>query len=155
MAVTSSDGSSTGVSISSCACECRLNIQLHGYAVLMADPDTRLASLTARLLEMYGVRVVTVAESDDVRREMEGTSFGCVILSTLLVGDDAVDTCKRIRSAGLTPVIMVGSGGLEERARALRAGADAYMRKPYSTRDLLARITSIVRARWRPQMLFG
>jgi DNA-binding response OmpR family regulator len=116
--------------------------------MLLADSDAYLAEVSAKFLGAHGVRVNLVADGTLVARELERTSYACLVLSTNLARCSGLEVCKQARASHPTlPIVVSGSGTANERVLALLAGADDYVRRPYSSRDLIERILIIIRRR--------
>jgi two-component system response regulator RstA len=115
-------------------------------SVLLIEDDARLAALTREYLERHGA-VVTVAD-DGPRglREALRYDFDMILLDLMLPGLDGIDLCRRVRERKDVPIIMLTARGEEaDRVMGLETGADDYVSKPFSPRELLARIRSVVR----------
>ncbi|MEI8257840.1 MAG: response regulator, partial [Deltaproteobacteria bacterium] len=110
---------------------------------LLIEDDARLAELTARYLEGHGVVVV---HSDEGRRglaEALAHPYDVVLLDLMLPGLDGMEVCRLLRARWDVPVIMLTARGEEvDRVLGLEGGADDYMPKPFSSRELLARMRS-------------
>jgi two-component system, OmpR family, response regulator len=113
---------------------------------LLVEDDAKLAQLTARYLSSHGVDV-TVAS--DGRRGLElalQRSWDVVLLDIMLPGKDGLAVCRELRAQRDTPIIILTARGEEaDRVVGLELGADDYLAKPYSSRELLARIRAQVR----------
>lgn len=114
--------------------------------VLLVEDDERLARLTSRYLQEHGV-VVTVAYSGtDALAEASRHTFDVVLLDLMLPGRDGLEVCRELRGRTDVPIIMVTARGEEaDRVLGLETGADDYLAKPYSSRELLARVRAQVR----------
>ena len=126
-----------------------------GILVLYVEDDERLAQLTARYLESHGVKVSVVANGLDAVPEALRQRPDVILLDIMLPGIDGLEVCRRLRARLDTPVIMVTAHGDEpDRVVGLEGGADDYIVKPFSSRELLARIRAQARrARGRPGRL--
>jgi DNA-binding response OmpR family regulator len=114
--------------------------------VLLVEDDARLAQLTARYLESHGVVVTTSANGVDGQAEALRRQYDCVVLDLMLPGRDGIEVCRQLRSRIDVPIIMVTARGEEaDRVLGLEVGADDYVTKPFSPRELLARIRANVR----------
>ena len=114
--------------------------------VLLVDDDERLARLIARYLESYGVTVSVVNDGLLGQTEALTGAYDCVVLDLMLPGRDGLDVCRELRTYSDLPIVIVTAHETEsERVRGLEAGADDYVVKPFSPRELLARIRSAVR----------
>ncbi len=114
--------------------------------VLLVEDDERLARLTARYLQENGL-VVTVARTGiQGLAEASRHSYDAVLLDLMLPGLDGLVVCRELRKRTDVPIIMVTARGEEiDRVLGLETGADDYLPKPYSSRELLARIRAQVR----------
>ena len=119
---------------------------LASIKVLLVEDDTRLAQLTARYLEGHGV-LVTVAENGiEGQAEALRRQYDCIVLDLMLPGRDGIEVCRQLRGRSDVPIIMVTARGEEaDRVLGLEVGADDYVTKPFSPRELLARVRANVR----------
>jgi two-component system, OmpR family, response regulator len=114
-------------------------------AVLIED-DERLARLTARYLESHGVLVTWLADGragleEAVRNRPDG-----VLLDLQLPGLDGISVCRELRARCDVPIVMISARDEEaDRVLGLELGADDYLAKPFSSRELLARMRAHVR----------
>jgi len=114
--------------------------------VLLVEDDDRLAQLTARYLETHGVLVTTVGDGIEGQAEALRRQYDCVVLDLMLPGRDGIEVCRQLRSRTDVPILMVTARGEEaDRVLGLEVGADDYVTKPFSPRELLARIRATVR----------
>jgi DNA-binding response OmpR family regulator len=115
-------------------------------SVLYVEDDERLARLTARYLESHGVRVTVVGDGEAGVREALRIRPDVILLDLMLPGVDGREACRRLRARVDTPIIMVTALGEEsDRVLGLEGGADDYVAKPFSSRELLARIRAQAR----------
>ncbi|HYG69041.1 MAG TPA: response regulator transcription factor [Anaeromyxobacteraceae bacterium] len=114
--------------------------------VLLVEDDRRLAALTREYLESHGVSVTVV---EDGRRGLDEALRGrwdAVLLDLMLPGMDGLEVCRELRARSDVPVIVLTARGEEaDRVMGLELGADDYVAKPFSPRELLARIRAVVR----------
>ncbi|NTX05645.1 response regulator transcription factor [Myxococcus sp. CA051A] len=114
--------------------------------VLLVEDDERLARLTARYLQEHGVVVTLAHTGNDALVESSRHVFDVVLLDLMLPGRDGLEVCRDLRGRTDVPIIMVTARGEEaDRVLGLETGADDYLPKPYSSRELLARIRAQVR----------
>jgi two-component system OmpR family response regulator len=114
--------------------------------ILLVEDDDRLATLTARYLETHDVKVKRLGDGAAVLGECERALYDAVVLDLMLPGKDGVDVCRELRRRHAIPILMVTARGEEvDRVIGLEAGADDYVVKPFSPRELLARIRAQVR----------
>jgi DNA-binding response OmpR family regulator len=115
---------------------------------LMVEDDARLASLTKEYLEKRSMLVTVVGDGAAGLAEARRERYDCVLLDLMLPGMDGITVCQRLREQSDVPVIMITARGEEaDRVMGLEIGADDYLPKPFSPRELLARIKAIVRRR--------
>jgi len=115
---------------------------------LLVEDDVRLARLTARFLQARGVVLTHIDHGDAALVEARRHDYDVVLLDLMLPGKDGLSLCSQIRRHSDVPIIMVTARGAEdERVRGLELGADDYLAKPFSSRELLARMRALVRRR--------
>jgi DNA-binding response OmpR family regulator len=115
-------------------------------AVVLVEDDDRLARLTARYLESHGVLVHIAADGRDGIAKVMQHRPDVVLLDLMLPGMNGLEVCRELRTRTDTPIIMVTARGEEaDRVMGLEGGADDYMPKPFSSRELLARIRAQAR----------
>jgi DNA-binding response OmpR family regulator len=114
--------------------------------LLMVEDDERLSQLTARYLEQYGMLVTRVADGMEAIRVATQGCFDLVLLDLMLPGCDGIEVCRTLRSRIDVPIIIVTARADEaDRVLGLEIGADDYVSKPFSSRELLARVRAQVR----------
>jgi DNA-binding response OmpR family regulator len=114
--------------------------------VLCIDDDTRLFELLASFLAPNGVALVHAADGRQGLATLDGGVFDAVLLDVMMPGIDGLEVCKRIRQKSQVPVIMLTAKGDEtDRVVGLELGADDYVPKPFSPRELLARLRAVLR----------
>ncbi|GAA2970008.1 response regulator transcription factor [Actinokineospora diospyrosa] len=112
--------------------------------VLVVDDDVTVSDVVRRYLERAGHDVVLAATGEDALRLAGAQPPDLVVLDLMLPGIDGVEVCRRLR--GAIPVIMLTALGEEEnRIAGLRLGADDYVTKPFSPRELALRVRSVLR----------
>ncbi|MFL5394504.1 MAG: response regulator transcription factor [Myxococcales bacterium] len=115
-------------------------------SVLYIEDDERLARLTAQYLESHGLRVTIAANGNDGLALALKQPPDVVLLDLMLPGLGGLEICRRLREKVDTPIIMVTAHGEEpDRIVGLEGGADDYIAKPFSSRELLARIRAQAR----------
>jgi DNA-binding response OmpR family regulator len=115
-------------------------------SVLYVEDDDRLARLTAQYLHSHGVEVTVVRRGDQALSEVLRARPDVVLLDLMLPGADGHEVCRRLRERVSVPIIMVTARGEEaDRVMGLEGGADDYVSKPFSSRELLARIRAHAR----------
>jgi DNA-binding response OmpR family regulator len=114
--------------------------------ILLVEDDTRLASLTSEYLERNGAVVSVTARGDEGLELASRHRFDVVLLDIMLPGMGGIEVCQRLRERSDVPVIMITARGEEaDRVLGLELGADDYLAKPFSPRELLARVRALVR----------
>jgi DNA-binding response OmpR family regulator len=119
--------------------------------VLVVDDEPLVRDVVTRYLEHDGHRVVTAADGDSARELIESEEPSLVLLDVMLPGEtNGLDLCRWIRSSSELPVILL-TARVEEADRivGLELGADDYVTKPFSPRELAARVKTVLR-RARP-----
>ncbi len=113
---------------------------------LLVEDDARLAGLTATYLERNDVVVTRAADGEEGLALALRHPFDVVLLDVMLPGRDGLAVCRAIRQHRDVPIIMLTARGEEaDRVMGLELGADDYLPKPFSPRELLARLRAAVR----------
>ena len=114
--------------------------------VLIVDDDRALAAVLAAALGDEGFTVVHAADGLAGLRAFEADGADLVILDVLMPEMDGLEVCRRLRRKSRVPIILLSSRGEEvDRVTGLETGADDYVTKPFSTRELVARIRALDR----------
>lgn len=114
--------------------------------ILVVDDDLEIGALLKEFLGMQGFMITTVGDGVAMRKAIEAGTIDLVILDLMLPGEDGLSLCRFLRDATRLPVIMLTAMGDEtDRVVGLEMGADDYLAKPFSTRELLARIKAVLR----------
>ena len=114
--------------------------------VLLVEDDRKIATLTREYLENYGVSVDWVADGDAAIQHAERPDYDVIVLDLMLPSTDGFEVCRRIRGRSHVPIIVVTARvEVADRVLGLELGADDYLTKPFSARELLARIHALVR----------
>jgi len=114
--------------------------------VLAIDDDADMRQLIADYLGDNDLRVTTVATGSDMHKVLAQHAIDVVVLDLPLVGEDGIQLAKKLRETSEIPIIIV-SGRKDEadRVMGLELGADDYLIKPFSPRELLARVRAVLR----------
>lgn len=124
--------------------------------ILIVDDDAEIRGLLSKYLLKNGLRVTAVADGRAMWQALDAGRIDLIVLDLMLPGEDGLTLCRNLRAkASDIPVIMLTARGEEtDRIVGLEMGADDYLAKPFSARELLARIKAILRrARSLPQNL--
>ena len=115
--------------------------------VLVVEDDISLRGLIADYLERNGISVTEASSAADVARRLNGSAIDLILLDLQLGRDDGLNILRTIRATHDTPVIIMTGHRSEEvdRVVGLELGADDYLLKPLSLRELLARIRVVLR----------
>src|SRR5437867_7202989 len=114
--------------------------------VLAIDDDADMRQLIADYLGQNDLRVTTVATGADMEKALAEHAIDVVVLDLRLAGEDGMQLAKKLRETTQIPIIIV-SGRKDEadRVMGLEIGADDYVIKPFSPRELLARVRAVLR----------
>lgn len=113
---------------------------------LIIDDDESLAEMLAEYLSARGFSVDARHRADEGLAALAAEEFDAVILDVMLPDADGFEVCRRIRERGSIPVLMLTARGEEtDRIVGLELGADDYLAKPFSPRELLARLRAVLR----------
>jgi two-component system OmpR family response regulator len=123
--------------------------------ILIVDDDAEIRALLQRYLERNGLRATAVGDGRGLWQALDRGAFDLIVLDIMLPGDDGLTLCRELRARSDIPVIMLTARGEEmDRVLGLEMGADDYVPKPFSARELLARIKVVLRrARSLPRNL--
>src|SRR5438067_772336 len=114
--------------------------------VLVIDDERELCALIRDYLEPFGYEVTAEHTGPDGVERALGEEFHALILDVMLPGMDGFEVLKRIRAKSDVPVLMLTSRGEEtDRIVGLEMGADDYLPKTFSSRELLARLRAVMR----------
>ncbi|ADO73784.1 response regulator transcription factor [Stigmatella aurantiaca] len=114
--------------------------------VLLIDDDTRMYELLAQYLGQNGISVAHAPDGGRGLAALEGSPYDAVLLDVMMPGMDGLEVCKRIRAKTQVPILMLTARGDEtDRVVGLELGADDYLAKPFSPRELLARLRAVLR----------
>lgn len=116
------------------------------FTVVYVEDDDRLAQLTSRYLESHGVAVMHARDGMEGLRLALQSRADVVLLDLMLPSMDGMEVCRQLRQRSDVPVVMLTARDAEaDRVLGLEGGADDYVVKPFSSRELLARLRAQVR----------
>jgi two-component system, OmpR family, response regulator len=114
--------------------------------LLIVDDEREICSLLSKFLEQYGYRVSVAASGEAMMQTLANARIDLVVLDIMLPGRDGLSLCRELRVQTRLPIIMLTAiGGEADRIVGLEIGADDYLAKPFSPRELLARIRAVLR----------
>jgi DNA-binding response OmpR family regulator len=114
--------------------------------VLVVEDDPTVAEVVTRYLEREGFAVESVGDGNEALARTDAQLPDLVVLDIMLPGLDGLEVCRRLRSRAPIPVVMLTARGTEEdRVLGLDLGADDYVSKPFSPRELTARVKAVLR----------
>jgi DNA-binding response OmpR family regulator len=113
---------------------------------LLVEDDAKLAGLTAEYLRKHDVDVVVCGDGSLALEEARRSRFDVVLLDLMLPGRSGLEVCRELRARTDVPILVLTARGEEaDRVLGLELGADDYLTKPFSPRELLARLHAQVR----------
>jgi DNA-binding response OmpR family regulator len=114
--------------------------------VLVVEDEVNIANVVRIALERGGYRVIAVRTGEEALAELPRHPIALVILDLGLPGIDGLEVCRRIRAGSSLPIIMLTARDEEaDRVAGLELGADDYVPKPFSPRELAARVKAVLR----------
>ena len=118
----------------------------HRSRILVVEDDPTVAEVVARYLEREGFDVRTVGDGPSALESVASAIPDLMVLDLMLPGLDGLEVFRQVRSVAPVPVIMLTAKGDEnDRVAGLELGADDYVAKPFSPRELTARVKSVLR----------
>jgi DNA-binding response OmpR family regulator len=133
--------------------------ELRDRRVLVIEDDPTVREVACRYLGAAGLIVDQAADGISGLRLAEQVTPDLVVLDRMLPGVDGVEICRRIRARASVPIIMLTAlGTTDARIEGLEAGADDYLAKPFSPRELVLRVMAIMRrsiTEFTPEAPFG
>ncbi|MCA0422793.1 MAG: response regulator transcription factor [Proteobacteria bacterium] len=117
----------------------------HGN-ILVVDDDADIRLLVSKFLQRHGYHVHTASDARSLRETLKRFSIDAIILDVMLPGISGIQACRTIRQTSSVPIILLTARSEEDfRVSGLEGGADDYVTKPFSPRELLARLRSVLR----------
>jgi len=114
--------------------------------LLVVDDDERLRALLQKYLSSNGFRVAAAANAADARALMKSMAFDLLVLDVMMPGESGFDFASSVRGSSAIPILMLtAKSEAEDRISGLERGADDYLTKPFEPRELLLRISALLR----------
>jgi two-component system, OmpR family, response regulator MprA len=114
--------------------------------ILVVEDDPRLAATLDRVLSAEGHDIEVAPDGNEALRRAREHPFDLVVLDIMLPGLDGISVCRKLRSTGSVPILLLTAlGGTQDRVRGLDSGADDYLVKPFAYEELLARVRALLR----------
>ena len=114
--------------------------------ILVVDDDSRIRDLLARYLHDHGFRVTTAIDAAAARATMRSLSFDLLILDVMMPQESGLDFARSLRSESQVPILMLTARAEpEQRIEGLETGVDDYLAKPFDPRELLLRVSNVLR----------
>jgi two-component system, OmpR family, response regulator len=114
--------------------------------ILIVEDARDIRDPLARYMREHGYRATTAADAASARKIMKGAAIDLVVLDIMMPGEDGLSLCRSIHETSQIPVILLTARGEEvDRIVGLEMGADDYIAKPFSPRELIARIAAVLR----------
>jgi DNA-binding response OmpR family regulator len=114
--------------------------------ILVVDDDPALCELLAEYLGLNGLTVETVGDGPAMRQSLASAQVDAIVLDLMLPGEDGLALLRELRTHSQVPILMLSArGGEIDRVVGLEVGADDYLAKPFSPRELLARLHALLR----------
>lgn len=121
-------------------------LQYENKRILIADDEPQMIELLRAYLEKSHFIVDDAANGLEVMDKIKENLYDCIVLDVMMPEKDGLSTCLEIRKLSDVPIIMLSARGDElDRVHGLELGADDYIVKPFSPRELVARINSLLR----------
>ena len=116
--------------------------------ILVVDDHADIRDLLKRFLEQHGYRVSCARDGREMKKLLEHSTIELIVLDLMLPGEDGLTLCRELRVHSAIPIVMLTARGEDmERIVGLEMGADDYLPKPFSHRELLARVAAVLRRR--------
>ncbi|MFC4103766.1 MULTISPECIES: response regulator transcription factor [Paenibacillus] len=116
------------------------------HRILVVDDEERIRRLLKMYLEKEGYVIEEAEDGESALRMASGKDFDLILLDVMLPGIDGIEVCSRLRQVKATPVIMLTAKGEEmNRVQGFEVGADDYVVKPFSPREVIYRVKAILR----------
>ena len=114
--------------------------------LLVVDDDERLRTLLQRYLSSSGFRVTAAADASEARALIKSLTFDALVLDVMMPGENGLDLAESLRTQSDVPILMLTARGEPaDRIEGLERGADDYLGKPFEPRELMLRLSALLR----------
>ncbi len=114
--------------------------------ILLVDDDVKICDLVQDFLEQHNYSVKVAHDGRQMHKALKKAAADLIILDIMMPGEDGLSLCRQLRESSSAPIIMLSALGEEtDRIVGLEMGADDYLPKPFSPRELLAKIRALLR----------
>jgi two-component system phosphate regulon response regulator OmpR len=119
--------------------------------LLVVDDDMRIRTLLSRFLGSHGFRVSAAASAAEARRQLASIAFDLLVVDVMMPGESGLEFTEALKRTSSVPILMLTARSeVPHRVRGLEVGADDYLAKPFEPRELLLRITNILKRASQP-----
>lgn len=119
--------------------------------LLVVDDDMRIRTLLTRFLGSHGFRVTAAGSASEARRHLAIMTFDLLVVDVMMPGESGLEFTQAFRRTSTVPILMLTARTeAPQRIRGLEVGADDYLAKPFEPRELLLRITNILKRGIQP-----
>jgi len=116
--------------------------------ILVADDETSVREAVGYALQQEGFDVVLAEDGDDAETKFSDDSFDLLVLDIMMPGKSGLDVCREVRARSPVPIILLTAKDAEvDKVVGLEVGADDYVTKPFSVRELIGRVRALLRRR--------
>lgn len=123
----------------------------NAHHLLVVDDDMRIRTLLTRFLGSHGFRVTAAASASEARRQLALIAFDLLVVDVMMPGESGLEFTEALRQTSAVPILMLTARSeTPHRIRGLEVGADDYLAKPFEPRELLLRITNILKRGAQP-----
>lgn len=120
--------------------------------LLVVDDDKRLRALIKKYLSENGFIVVSAADAEEAKKNLQYLSFDLIVLDIMMPGKTGLEFLVELRSTNTIPVLLLTAlGDSADRIHGLEKGADDYLPKPFEPKELLLRVKAILRRKPKPE----
>lgn len=118
----------------------------HAPHILVVDDDDRLRDLLKQYLSGNGYRVTAAGDAADARARLRSMAFDLIVLDVMMPGEDGLALTASLKQVSETPILLLTARNEpEDRIDGLERGADDYLAKPFEPRELVLRISNLLR----------